>query len=127
MSVYQQTIKNHENYPACKELNRVMFLRYIPTVIDFGFNFYIFLQKHANPNIRNLHEESPLDLAAQYGRKEVVQLLLIKFPDLVHRPLYNCSPLHLASRNGHRDIVDVLLFNGFNIHTLVSIMFSSRF
>ena len=30
------------------------------------------LQNHADPRIRNSRQESPLDLAAQYGRMEAV-------------------------------------------------------
>ena len=34
---------------------------------------YIYLlQNHADPSVRNSRQESPLDLAAQYGRMETV-------------------------------------------------------
>ena len=77
------------------------------------------LQKHANPTIRNLNEESALDLAAQYGRLEVVQLLLTLYPDLSQRPACTQSTVHLASRNGHKEIVEVLLNSNFDVQTVV--------
>ena len=77
------------------------------------------LQHHADPTLRNNHGESPLDLAAQYGRLDTVQLLLRKHPTLLADKGENISPLHLASRNGHRNIVQVLLENGFSINTRV--------
>ena len=33
---------------------------------------FFLLQNHADPYIRNNRQESPLDLAAQYGRMETV-------------------------------------------------------
>lgn len=70
--------------------------------------------------IRNLSGASPLDLAAQYGRLEVVQRLLISHPELHNHVANTQSPLHLASRNGHKDIVALLLANGFDINVQVS-------
>ena len=39
--------------------------------------FYWFTQNHADPCIRNSREESPLDLAAQYGKMETVWIVLL--------------------------------------------------
>lgn len=36
------------------------------------------MQNHADPYIRNSRQESPLDLAAQYGRMETVSKLFLK-------------------------------------------------
>lgn len=71
--------------------------------------------------IRNLKEESPLDLAAQYGRDEVVQLLMTKHPSLAFHVHQKHSPLHLASRFGHVAVVQRLLNTGFEIGLKVSI------
>ncbi|KAH3890050.1 hypothetical protein DPMN_014118 [Dreissena polymorpha] len=76
-------------------------------------------QKSANPTIRNIENASPLDLAAQYGRLDVVKRLLISHPELANRPSSVQSPLHLASRNGHTDVVSHLLDNKFDIQTKV--------
>lgn len=91
----------------------------------------------ANPNISNSRGETPLDLAAQYGRFQVVQMLVRAHPDLLNNfkednhhnyasmhpyshshNLLNHSPLHLASRNGHKNIVEILLTAGVNVNLL---------
>ena len=77
-------------------------------------------QNNADPTIRNLKDDSPLDLAARFGRVEVVQSLLNKYPDLVSSVILNHSPLHLAAVCGHKQIVEILLNAGYNINTKVS-------
>ena len=68
----------------------------------------ILLRHGADPNIKNSKEETPLDLAALYGRVETVKVLLQSHLELVGPftayggAIYNHTPLHLASRNGHR-------------------------
>ena len=42
----------------------------------YYFNMFI-VQNHADPYIRNGRQESPLDLAAQYGRMETVSELYL--------------------------------------------------
>lgn len=62
-----------------------------------------------------MRDETALDLAAQYGRLETVELLLQTHPELIEkyrtkeavRP--KTSPLHAASRNGHKAVVEALL------------------
>ena len=78
------------------------------------------LQHHCDPLIRSIREESPLELAAQYGRLETVQLLLRKHPSLLGDTVDKHSALHLASRNGHKAVVQVLIDAGFNINTKVT-------
>lgn len=77
----------------------------------------------ANPNILNLRDESPLDLAAQFGRIHIVQILIRAHSELLlplkcENTQFHHSPLHLASRNGHRDVVEVLLAAGCNVNLL---------
>lgn len=60
----------------------------------------------ANPNMVNSRGEKPLDLAAQYGRLQVVQMLVRAHPELIHpykkyyndkkRAIHTHTPLHLA-------------------------------
>lgn len=76
-------------------------------------------QDNADPTIRNLGEFSPLDLAAQYGRLDVVKQLITTHPTLVNNLILNHSPLHLASRSGHRAIVQYLLDSGFSVNLKV--------
>ena len=44
-------------------------------MISTFINSIILIQNHADPYIRNGRQESPLDLAAQYGRMETVSEL----------------------------------------------------
>lgn len=96
----------------------------------------------ANPNMANNRGEKPLDLAAQYGRIQAVQMLIRAHPDLLVPYKYsddddnrstddkysdidtgkilNHSPLHLASRNGHKTVVEVLLTAGVNVNLLTT-------
>uniref|UniRef100_A0A8C7JMF4 Ankyrin repeat and sterile alpha motif domain containing 1A n=1 Tax=Oncorhynchus kisutch TaxID=8019 RepID=A0A8C7JMF4_ONCKI len=60
--------------------------------------------------------ETPLDLAALYGRLEVVKLLLTAHPNLLSCNTKKHTPLHLASRNGHLAVVEVLLDAGMDIN-----------
>ena len=41
-------------------------------VLGIFLDIIFLLQNHADPRIRNSRQESPLDLAAQYGRMEAV-------------------------------------------------------
>lgn len=81
------------------------------------------LQHEADPTVRNLKDESPLDLAAQYGRLETVQLLVDTDPSLLRNVTTRHSPLHLAARNGHRNVAKVLLDGGFDVNYVVSIYY----
>ncbi len=53
---------------------------------------------------------SPLYIAAYNGRKEVVEVLLKKFPDLASTlTVERWTPLHAASMNGHTAVFELLL------------------
>ncbi|XP_022217375.2 ankyrin repeat and sterile alpha motif domain-containing protein 1B isoform X2 [Drosophila obscura] len=105
----------------------------------------ILLSYGADPAIRNNSFQTALDLAAQFGRLQVVQTLLRVYPDLIlpykredERDLsellgysssspYATSPtknifthtcLHLASRNGHKKVVETLLAAGVDVNIL---------
>lgn len=73
------------------------------------------LQKKGDPTIRNLEDLSPLDLAAQYDRLEIVKQLVTSHPELLTQRSFVQTPLHLASRNGHRAVVQYLLDSGFPV------------
>lgn len=76
----------------------------------------------ADPKLTNNRGETPLDLGAQYGRLQVVQMLIRTDPELLapfrYDGIVNHSPLHLASRNGHKNVVEVLLTAGVNVNLL---------
>lgn len=69
-------------------------------------------------DMENSRGEKALDLAALYGRLQVVQMLVRAHPELLlpyKKPgayIFSHTPLHLASRNGHKHVVEVLLAAG---------------
>lgn len=75
--------------------------------------------------MENTRGEKPLDLAAQYGRLQVVQMLVRAHPELL-LPYKRCgvvyphTALHLASRNGHKHVVEVLLAAGVDVNLLTN-------
>ncbi|KAK3778410.1 hypothetical protein RRG08_014038 [Elysia crispata] len=75
----------------------------------------LLLQKGGDPVIRNLEDKSPLDLAAQYDRMDIVTQLVTSHPELLTQRSVQNTPLHLASRLGHRSVVRYLLDSGFPI------------
>lgn len=83
---------------------------------------YIF-QNKCYPSVRNVRNESPLDLASQYGRLETVECLLNAHPGLLSDIVRCHSPLHLAAKNGHKHVVKLLLDTGFDINYMVSSSF----
>ncbi|KAH8278863.1 hypothetical protein KR018_010522 [Drosophila ironensis] len=98
----------------------------------------ILLSYGADPAIRNNSFQTALDLAAQFGRLQVVQTLLRVYPDLIlpyKRPepeeldhellaysptkhIFTHTCLHLASRNGHKKVVETLLAAGVDVNIL---------
>lgn len=89
----------------------------------------------------NSRGEKPLDLAAQYGRLQVVQMLVRAHPELLlpyrkqlhdgegdsdhdidynHQKILSHSPLHLASRNGHKNVAEILLRAGMDVNLLTT-------
>lgn len=51
---------------------------------QYYFDMFV-VQNHADPYIRNGRQESPLDLAAQYGRMETVsELSVLKAKKSIH-------------------------------------------
>ncbi|MGO9863338.1 MAG: ankyrin repeat domain-containing protein [Terriglobales bacterium] len=63
--------------------------------------------------VRGENKLSPLQWAAEDGRKDVAELLLSKGADVNARgDLIDCSPLCYAARRGHKDVVELLLSKG---------------
>ncbi|KAG8506402.1 Caskin-1 [Galemys pyrenaicus] len=82
------------------------------------------LQHQSNPCVVDNSGKTPLDLACEFGRVGVVQLLLSSnmcAALLEPRPgdttdPNGTSPLHLAAKNGHIDIIRLLLQAGIDIN-----------
>lgn len=84
------------------------------------------LEELTDPTMRNNKFETPLDLAALYGRLEVVKLLLSAHPNLLSCSTRKHTPLHLAARNGHKAVVQVLLDAGMDSNYQVARQMSLR-
>lgn len=80
-----------------------------------------FLQRHADPLLLNSKAESALDLAAQYGHIDSVELLMSHCPEMLYIQRPQFSPLHLAARNGHTVVTLSLINAGISVNTVVSV------
>lgn len=83
----------------------------------------VLLDELADPTIRNNKLETPLDLAALYGRLRVVKMIINAYPNLMSCNTRKHTPLHLAARNGHKAVVQVLLEAGMDVSCQVSTQF----
>ncbi|CAD6193357.1 unnamed protein product, partial [Caenorhabditis auriculariae] len=88
----------------------------------------LLLEKRANPTLRNVRGEGPLDIAARLGHAEVCNILARNVPELTLQSAAESSsttlnekavvvyPLHAAARNSHIECLQVLRNNGFDIN-----------
>ncbi|GLD52236.1 caskin-1-like protein, partial [Lates japonicus] len=79
------------------------------------------LQHQSNPCISDSAGKTPLDLACEFGRVGVVQLLLSSnmcAAMLEPKPSdpNGVSPLHLAAKNGHIEVIRLLIQAGIDIN-----------
>ena len=71
---------------------------------------YIFLFLGADGRIHSVTKYSPLYIAAYNGRRDIVDILLKRFPNLINvLTVEKWSPLHAAVINGHVSTLDLLL------------------
>lgn len=73
-------------------------------------------------NGKLLHVASPLHLAVELGHKEIVELIVAKYPESIHSTVceYDATPLHVAAFFGQKEITKVLLNKGAKIDALNS-------
>ncbi|XP_044579759.1 uncharacterized protein LOC123261929 [Cotesia glomerata] len=77
------------------------------------------LDQKVNVDVKDFDGQSPLHVAAEHGRTDVVKIFVAKkilTPDLVNN--YGDTPLHIAAQRGHREIVEILLQNNSNAKIL---------
>ena len=84
-------------------------------ILIFNYTFqrvtiWSLLQKGADGRIHSVTKYSPLYIAAYNGRRDIVDILLKKFPKLINvLTVEKWSPLHAAVINGHVSTLDLLL------------------
>ncbi|KAG1714290.1 Leucine-rich repeat serine/threonine-protein kinase 1 [Nymphon striatum] len=70
----------------------------------------LLIECSADERIHPVTRYSPLYVAAYYGRREICEILLKKFPQLVQvLTVEKWLPIHAATINGHIDILELLL------------------
>ena len=72
----------------------------------------LLLEKGADHALADRNGQTPLHLAAMWGRKDVVQLLLNAGADHNKANDLGYTPLHFAAPNEHKDVVELLLNAG---------------
>jgi len=70
---------------------------------------------------------TPLHLAAEHGRQQIVELLLEKGADVNAKSGFKRTPLHYAASSGHEGIVGRLMAKGAELNALDSFVLSSIF
>ena len=74
------------------------------------FHSLYFLFLGADGRIHSVTKYSPLYIAAYNGRRDIVDILLKRFPNLINvLTVEKWSPLHAAVINGHVSTLDLLL------------------
>ena len=67
--------------------------------------------QNLNLNARDINGQSPLHVAAAYGRTNIVEFLIEMGENVNIKDKTAKTPLHIAAQNGYKDTVEVLLKN----------------
>ena len=67
-------------------------------------------------NVKNDFGFTPLLKAAQFGRREVAELLIAKGADVNAKNDEDGTPLHLAADRGHTEVVELLITAGADVN-----------
>ncbi|KAJ1529280.1 hypothetical protein ONE63_006078 [Megalurothrips usitatus] len=79
------------------------------------------LDRHADGRIHPVTRYSPLYIACFKGRKDVVQIVLKRFPELVRQyTVEEWLPAHAAAINGHLAIIELLLKHSYPASVLTT-------
>ena len=76
-----------------------------------------FLAEGVDVNAEDEHGNRPLYIAVEYGRKEIVELLIANGADLnVKGDTYSDTPLNIAASYGHKEIAKILIVKGADVN-----------
>ncbi|XP_050296551.1 leucine-rich repeat serine/threonine-protein kinase 1 isoform X5 [Anthonomus grandis grandis] len=79
----------------------------------------ILLDHGADGRCHSVTKYSPLYISCYQGHREVVEMLLIKFPELVQQhTVERWLPIHAACINGHHQILELLFYFPYPSHVL---------
>ena len=63
-----------------------------------------------------LGKDTLLHIAARYGYKEIVELLISEGADVNAKDENSWTPLHFAARHGHKEVVELLIAKGADVN-----------
>ena len=76
-----------------------------------------YLAAGANVNAGGVFRATPLHLAAEYGHKEIAELLITNGADVnAKKAVEGETPLHEAAAYGNKEIAELLIVNGANVN-----------
>ena len=76
-----------------------------------------YLAAGANVNAGGAFRATPLHLAAEYGHKEIAELLITNGADVnAKKAVEGETPLHEAAAYGNKEIAELLIVNGANVN-----------
>ena len=59
-------------------------------------------------NVRNVRDETPIHVAARYGREDIAGLLIEKGVAIDMKDIHGCTPLHHAAMNDQENMISLL-------------------
>lgn len=74
---------------------------------------------NADPGLidsRDNDGKTPLHIAAEYGRNEMIELLLSRKADVNSKTVFNLTPLHFAAAYGRKNAVELLIAKGADLN-----------
>ncbi|XP_019856403.1 PREDICTED: ankyrin-1-like [Amphimedon queenslandica] len=92
----------------------IVWLREIKCLLDSPHDIYNNPHNAVLINVQDKDDNTPLHLACQHGRQNMVSLLLkasLSHSDLFTTNKKGQTPLHLAAASGHKDTSEALLFS----------------
>ena len=92
--------------------------------MSFKLRLAALLENGADVNMLDRSGCTPLHLAASFGHKAIVELLLVKGAD-IHARVNGSTALHLAAEKKHIEVVELLLANGAKNDTVFTALYKA--